>query len=522
MRRRLIPFTLPLAVAGLVLAGCAVTAPPASVGDTSVSTSQTSTEAITEVDSTIPAAAAELLAANADGTVVKDDEWNIADAVDVTLSGATAASDSSSVAVDGSTVTISAAGVYRLSGTLDGQVVVDAPEDALVVLVLDGATVTNTGGAGIHVVSADDVAIALAAGSTNTITAASSADADASAAIYADTDLTISGSGSLSVTDSGNDGISATDDLAIIGGTITVDAADDGLRGKDSLVVRDGTVSITAGGDALKSDQTDDATKGYVWIAGGTVDATAGDDGVDAQTDAVITGGTITLATDDDGIHSETALAIAGGQVDITRSYEGIESADIRIAGGATSVTSSDDGVNASGNSTSSGGMGGGGMQDSGETLTISDGTLQIDADGDGLDSNGTITMTGGDITVYGPTANDNGALDSNGGITVSGGTLVAIGSSGMAESPETSSPQGWLAAAVDGSDGSSIRITDATGAVIASYVGAKDFQTVVFSSSAITSGQSYTVTVDGTSTTVTAGEAVAGGMGGGMGGGRP
>lgn len=161
-------------------------------------------------------------------------------------------------------------------------------------------------------------------------------------------------------------------------------------------------------------------------------------------------------------------------------------------------------------------------MQDSGETLTISGGTLRIDADGDGLDSNGTISMTGGEVTVYGPTSNGNGALDSNGGITVSGGTLVAIGSSGMAESPETSSAQGWLAAAVDGSDGSSIQITDATGAVIASYTGVKDFQTVVFSSAAISSGQSYTVTVDGTATTVAAGQAVSGGMGGGMGGGRP
>lgn len=75
-------------------------------------------------------------------------------------------------------------------------------------------------------------------------------------------------------------------------------------------------------------------------------------------------------------------------------------------------------------------------MQDTGEKLTISGGTLLVDAQGDGLDSNGTIEMTGGEVTVFGPTANDNGALDSNGGITVSGGTLVAIGSSEVAETP--------------------------------------------------------------------------------------
>ncbi len=206
----------------------------------------------------------------------------------------------------------------------------------------------------------------------------------------------------------------------------------------------------------------------------------------------------------------------------ITRSYEGIESADIRIAGGVARITSSDDGVNASGNTASTdGGMGGGGMQDSGETLAISGGTLVVDADGDGLDSNGTIEMTGGDVTVFGPTAQNNGALDSNGGITVTGGTLVAIGSTGMAESPDESSGQGWLAATVSGSAGSTVQITDAAGTVIAEYTATKTFGSVVFSSSAITDGQAYTVTVDGTSTSVTAGEAIAGGMGGGMGGRR-
>lgn len=97
----------------------------------------------------------------------------------------------------------------------------------------------------------------------------------------------------------------------------------------------------------------------------------------------------------------EVALAIAGGDVTISRSYEGLEAADIRLAGGTTHVTSSDDGVNASGSTTSTGG---------------------------------------------------GGALDANGGITVTGGTLVAIGSTGMAESPEESSTQDWLAASASGS----------------------------------------------------------------------
>ena len=48
------------------------------------------------------------------------------------------------MSVDGSTVTITAAGTYRLSGTLtDGQVVVNAP-DAEVKIILDDATIASS------------------------------------------------------------------------------------------------------------------------------------------------------------------------------------------------------------------------------------------------------------------------------------------------------------------------------------------------------------------------------------------
>ena len=162
----------------------------------------------------------------------------------------------------------------------------------------------------------------------------------------------------------------------------------------------------------------------------------------------------------------------------------------------------------------------GGGMADTGETITISGGTLTVDAGGDGIDSNGSVTVTGGDIVVWGPTSSGNCALDSNGGFDVSGGTLLAVGSSGMAESPDSGSAQAWIAATVSGSAGDEIQITDADGTVVFSTTAEKEFQTVVFSSSDIDADGTYTVSAGATSVTVTAGEAVTGGMGGGMGGG--
>ena len=92
-----------------------------------------------------------MLAANEDATVVRDDEWSAADAVDIELTGDSATTVADGVEVDGSTVTITSAGVFRLSGSLDGSVVVAAAEDAQVVLILDDVDIDNPTGAAIEV-----------------------------------------------------------------------------------------------------------------------------------------------------------------------------------------------------------------------------------------------------------------------------------------------------------------------------------------------------------------------------------
>ncbi|GFJ94887.1 hypothetical protein [Phytohabitans rumicis] len=171
----------------------------------------------------------------------------------------------------------------------------------------------------------------------------------------------------------------------------------------------------------------------------------------------------------------------------------------------------------------------------------MSGGTLVINADGDGFDSNGTATITGGTVVVNGPTSNGNGALDVNGTFTISGGVLLAAGSAGMAVAPDTDSAQGWLSATFTSTvaSGTTLQVVDADGKVVATFVTSSDVQNLVHSSSAITKGEKYQIysggTASGDSTgglaasgslgsatsiaTVTAGEAPAGG--GGPGGGR-
>lgn len=544
----------------VVLAGCAVAATPTTV--TGVDSGSTASPTVV-VDATLTADA--VLADNEDSTTVNDDEWSLDSATAVDLSSPSA---TDGVSVDGSTLTITAAGTFVLSGDLDGQVVVASPDDAVVAIVLSDASITSSGGPAIWVQSADDVVISLEGDSSVSDASSYADDADANAAVFSEADLTFSGSGSLTVSGNGGDGITSEDDLVVLSGSITVEAADDALRGKDSLVVKGGELTLTAGGDALLSDNEEDATRGYVWVDAGTLVATAGDDGIDAVTDVVLTGGSLTLdatgkgvkagvylvaegteasvtaqddalhsngaihlslgtvalASGDDGLHADSSIVIDGGSLTVSQSYEGIEAPSITINDGDVTVKASDDGINASGNATASEGGGmGGGMGDTGELLTIAGGTVLISAEGDGFDSNGSAVVSGGTLVVNGPTNDGNGALDVNGTLTVSGGTVFAIGSAGMAVSPDASSPQSWISATVSGTAGDVVQVLDSTGAVVYEYTAEKAFSSVVFSSSVLADGANYSVTVNGSSAvTVTEGTAAAGSGGPGGGGMRP
>lgn len=522
---------------GLLLTGCTAA---------NVATPQDSApQDATQSESAIPTGdltPATVMAANADYTTLNTDEWNEAQAVDIQLTGSNASSSDAGVTVTEGTITITAGGTYRFSGAFEGKVVVAAPDDAAVTLILDGVALTNPAGAAIEVQSADDVAIHLAAGSTNTVSDAPSYadDAEANSAIFADTDLTISGTGSLAVTGNGGHGIKSTDDLVILGGTITVAAAEDALRGKDALVVEGGTLHLSStNGDGMKSngDEGDadiDWTSGYLYVSGGTIDISAGDDGLQAFTDTVIAGGTVSITAADDGVKGDVVVSIgtqdgiSEPQVTVTTSLEAIESANIGISGGVIDVTASDDGVNASGNAELQALIAGqeyvaggqGEFTQTGERLVVTGGSLTVDAEGDGLDSNGTITITGGDTIVYGPTQGGNGSIDANGDITVTGGTLLTFGPNSMEQSPSTDG-QGWVIVAAQLTAGQSAQLVDNSGTVVAKFTAKKHALNIIYSTAAIQAAATYTVTSNGESL----GSAVAGegGLGGGMpGGGMP
>ena len=325
----------------------------------------------------------------------------------------------------------------------------------------------------------------------------------------------------------GEDGICATNTedagrgyIAVTGGTVTVTAGNDGLQAANAVNITGGVFDITTGGGAgeftvntgmggsgrpgggrwggdwSKSSSSDEeSAKGIkaeteLNISGGTFTLDCADDALHSNGDLTVSGGTVTAATGDDGLHADDVVTVSSGSITVTQSKEGIEGHTINQSGGKVDLTASDDGYNATS------GDGGKGL------LNITGGTVHVNAYGDGLDSNGSATMTGGMVTVSGPTDNGNGALDYDLSFTVSGGTLVACGSAGMAMSVSSEGDAAVIAANVGAiAADTTIGVIDADGSPVIFFTPEKTYSTVVFASDLLTGGAVYTVAYGGTVT---------------------
>ena len=539
-------------LAALALTGCSAT----STSNTSATaTSATSTSASSTSDTTSKVADTfstdvkngEKLAEDTHYSA-KDVTWDSSSEVAIDLSNPTA---TDGVTVSDGVITITKAGNYKLTGTYSGQIKVEAADSDMVRLILNNATITNSTGAAINVVEADEVVIYTASGTTNTVSDGSSYSDTASgspdAAIYSKSDLTLAGEGTLKVEGKYEEGIHTSDGLVIASGTLDVSAANTGIKGKDYVDILDGTITVTATKDGIKATNDTDGNRGWVRLSGGTVNISAGDDGFKA----------------------ERVLEISGGTLNITQANEGIEAQYINILDGTVNVTSSDDGINASYSTTTTtdststksaststtqttqskqaaqgnaaqggqapagggqapsgsmgsgttgqppagGGMGGGGgtFEVVDATINITGGTVTVNANGDGIDSNGTATLSGGTLIVNGPFTGGNASLDTNGDLLLNGATVTAGNSGDMFEAPATSSTSGYvkISNVSSLSAGTTVQVADSSGNVVANYkVTNSNTALILVSSSKITKGQSYTVytttdSVDASSTTL-------------------
>ena len=393
--------------------------------------------------------------------------------ISLTDSSATAKGMYTGYEIDGTDVSITAAGTYVFSGDCDNGSITVKKGVTGVTIVLNGLTLTNDDSAAITLNKTAEASLIAAAGTTNTVAdTEGSSDENAAVKVKSGASLSIGGTGTLTVDGNVKNGIKGAADAVITVAEVklNINAADDGLSCDDELNITGGTLSITAGGDAVKAspdtgdtENPDTTSLGNVTISGGTLTLNATEDGIQADGDLTISGGTFlvktngghtTALTDDSasckGFKAGGALTVTGGMLTVDSADDALHAGtDVTISGGTLTLATGDDGVHAD-NDLVIGTKGASSTSTprinitasyeglEGTTVTVYSGDIDVVASDDGVNAaNSTlgersdkyaISIAGGDLYID---AGSDG-LDSNNDITITGGKVEVYGADAM------------------------------------------------------------------------------------------
>lgn len=392
--------------------------------------------------------------------------------ISFTDSAVTANGKYSGYEIEGTDVSITAAGTYVFSGDCDDGSITVKKGVTGVTLVLNGLTLTNADSASITLNKTAEAALIAAAGSENTVADTAGAnDENAAVKVKSGASLSLSGTGTLTACGNAKNGIKGASDAVITVDelTLNIEAADDGLSCDDELTIKGGRVNITAGGDAVKaSPDTDDAENpdttslGNVTVSGGTMTLMAANDGVQADGDLTVTDGTFditangghtTSLTDDSasckGLKAGKTLTVSGGTFTVDSADDALHANDVTVSGGTLTLASGDDAVHAD-NDLVVGVKGSSSTSNpkiditasyeglEGTTVSVYSGDIDVAASDDGVNAANSdlgersdkyaINIAGGDLYID---AGSDG-LDSNNNITMTGGKVEVYGADAM------------------------------------------------------------------------------------------
>lgn len=402
-------------------------------------------------------------------------DYTTANATLVTLtdSSATAKGKYTGYEIDGTDVSITAAGTYVFSGDCDNGSITVKKGVTGVTIVLNGLTLTNDDSAAITLNKTAEASLIAAAGTSNTVAdTEGSSDENAAVKVKSGATLAIGGKGTLTVDGNAKNGIKGAADAVITVAEVklNINAVNDGLSCDDEMNITGGTLSITAGGDAVKAspdtgdtENSDTTSLGNVTISGGTLTLSAAADGIQADGDLTISGGTFhvktngghtTALTDDSasckGFKAGGALTVTGGMLTVDSADDALHAGtDVTISGGTLTLATGDDAVHAD-NDLVIGTKGASSTSTprinitasyeglEGTTVTVYSGDIDVAASDDGVNAaNSTlgersdkyaINIAGGDLYID---AGSDG-LDSNNDITITGGKVEVYGADAM------------------------------------------------------------------------------------------
>lgn len=440
--------------------------------------------------------------------------------------------------------TITEGGTYHFSGVLNEEKIsVEANQD--VTLILSGVEITNSNDEAIKIENTGTTVIRTADGTNNTITSGGDS------AINAKSSIIIEGDGTLNINGTKMHGIESDADITVNSGNINIDSYEHGMKSESKISILGGTIDIhSQTGKGIKAEKeflgengnvtivTDEneglESKGALTINGGKYNITAGEDGINAGTSDSTTSTTTAeeaaqnMPENENAIpqggESTGAVPPEGAQPDRFRPEEGFpmdgegEQKDIgemphnKPVRGERPVMDAElleeprfdipPDVTYSGTGLPMGGRGdrgGFGRVNEDSVLTINGGYIKINCLGDGIDSNGSLTINGGTIIIDGPENSGNGPLDSDGEMLINGATVLTASSRGMTQMPR-SMTQGIISYTFVSplSAGDEITIMDSEQKIIIEHKIERICEMLVFTSPDISADEEYTIYVNG------------------------
>ncbi len=376
--------------------------------------------------------------------------------------------DGSTITQNDSVYTITQAGEYTVTGLLsEGQIVVNADDNAEITIVLNGTSITCSNGSPIYIKNADNVKIKSEENTYNCIVDArteaddnsdNSSSENGNAAIYAACDLKLVGKGALSVTGNHNNGIQSKDDISIKNVTIKVNAVNNAIKGNDEVAIESGEIiAISRKGDGIKTSNSSLSTKGKqkgnVIISGGNIDIYAACDGIDAAYGVDVSGdGNLNIYTD---TYSDYSEAVAADNSGSSASSVGTPP-DMNNTQNNGNMGNPPDMNNSSSNPGMKGNFGGGnraangmpGNNNSGNSSKKSYSTKGIKAESEINISGAAINISSTDDGIH--ANSDSGVLetgeDGKGIISISGGTItISTGDDGIHADKELNITDGYI-----------------------------------------------------------------------------
>ena len=451
------------------------------------------------------------------------------------------------ISVSDKIITITEGGDFTVTGTADDAMIQVNAKDK-VKLRLSGMSLTNTDGPAIFFENAEKAFITITEDTENYLADGDEYSVDAKATLFSNDDLEIKGKGTLTITGNYKHGIASDDDIKIENGTINITAnVKDGVHANDDIEITGGDITVSAIKQGFQAEEN------FI-ISNGSVTVIKSTEGIESGGSITIDGGEMDITASDDGLNSgggtgendfggfgrgqmpngemngefkggrgmggqmlpegqtppEMPNGKFGGRMQDGKfgkqQFDGQqppEMPDGQIFDGQMPPEMPD-------GKFGGGHMGGGHnpmMQtiDDGagsdlqidRNLYINGGIIRINAEGDGVDSNADIIMTGGELYVDGPTNGGNGAIDGN-SFNVSGGTVIAVGSSGMAMGVSQDSDQcGILVNTNQIAAGTLIELKDGDETIM-SYTPAKNISSIAYSSDKLKEGGEYTLYAGG------------------------